>query len=204
MSDLGENDGGETVFAKALPHGKESVPLKKALADLRTSGSATMLATGSWEEEMSAQCRTKLAVRPKLARAVLFYSQHPNGKEDLASLHGGCPVLRGTKWAANLWTWSAPRPEFQGAPVKEGFEPGERIESYEPRKVSAVFRNSGKYREFDNAELYFDEDGFFGKLGPAAEIPVNTYETHRFNIKVNGEILKTFHITAEPSQLFVL
>lgn len=46
-----------------------------------------------------AQCRTKLAVRPNSARAVLFYSQHPNGEMDEFSRHGACPILRGEKWA---------------------------------------------------------------------------------------------------------
>ena len=27
----------------------------------------------------------------------------------LASEHGGCPVLEGTKWAANLWVWNGRR-----------------------------------------------------------------------------------------------
>jgi hypothetical protein len=35
--------------------------------------------------------------------AILFYSQHPSGLMDPMSQHGGCPVLDGTKWAANLW-----------------------------------------------------------------------------------------------------
>ena len=48
---------------------------------------------------MVADCRSRLAVRPHAGRAVLFYSQHPNGEEDASSLHGGCPVLHGEKWA---------------------------------------------------------------------------------------------------------
>lgn len=50
-----------------------------------------------------------MAVKPLRAEAVLFYSQHPDGRVDHASLHGGCPVLEGTKWAANLWVWNGPR-----------------------------------------------------------------------------------------------
>ena len=38
--------------------------------------------------------------------AVLFYDQLPSGRPDPTSEHGGCPVLNGTKWAANLWVWS--------------------------------------------------------------------------------------------------
>ena len=49
---------------------------------------------------MVAQCRARLSVRPKKAHAILFYSQHPDGSLDRSSKHGGCPVLKGTKWAA--------------------------------------------------------------------------------------------------------
>ena len=35
--------------------------------------------------------------------AVLFYDVTPAGDLDHKSEHGGCPVLEGVKWAANLW-----------------------------------------------------------------------------------------------------
>lgn len=38
------------------------------------------LKKGSWEEKMTAQCRSRLAVKPKKAMAALFYSQHPDGR----------------------------------------------------------------------------------------------------------------------------
>ena len=31
------------------------------------------------------------------------------GRVDDMALHGGCPVIEGTKWAANLWVWNGPR-----------------------------------------------------------------------------------------------
>ncbi len=76
----------------------------QAIEDLRASGDAATLKEGSWEEKMAAECRTRLAVRPRAGRAVLFYSQHPDGREDKESRHGGCPVLADgkAKWAANL------------------------------------------------------------------------------------------------------
>ena len=36
-------------------------------------------------------------------------SQLPDGRTDPRSEHGGCPVLAGTKWAANVWVWNGPR-----------------------------------------------------------------------------------------------
>lgn len=78
FTDLGERDGGETIFSRAWPPGvaeEDRVHLKDAIAQLRASGDATMLKEGSWEEEMTALCRTRLSVRPHATRAVLFYSQ---------------------------------------------------------------------------------------------------------------------------------
>ena len=104
MSNITE--GGETVFKKAW---RNDVPQSQrksrqvSLEELRKDGTVDLFERGSWEESMVADCRSRLAIRPYPARAVLFYSQHPNGEEDTSSLHGGCPVLEGEKWAANLW-----------------------------------------------------------------------------------------------------
>lgn len=78
FTDLGERDGGETVFSKVWPPGvptEERLEMSDAIAQLRASGDAEMLKHGSWEEEMTAQCRTRFSIRPKARRAVLFYSQ---------------------------------------------------------------------------------------------------------------------------------
>lgn len=108
MSDLGIGDGGETVFKNGWPVGlpvEERKTREVALAELRESGDAKDLKTGSWEESMVADCRSRLAVVPHSARAVLFYSQHPNGEEDRSSTHGGCPVLSGEKWAVSSYRY---------------------------------------------------------------------------------------------------
>jgi hypothetical protein len=95
------DSGGETVFEKAWPEGttdeQKKRPLKETIHELRESGQIDLLEEGSWEEHLTALCRTRLVIRPKSGRAVLFYSQHPNGQVDEASLHGACPVLAGTK-----------------------------------------------------------------------------------------------------------
>lgn len=75
------------------------------------------------------------------------------------------------------------------------------------QQIQAIFRNSGKDPRFDKAELYFDETGFFGKLGPSdPPLYINTYHSHRWNIKVDGEILKTIDIVnnGEREQEFVI
>ena len=109
---LPEGAGGETVFSEAWPPGlpeSERKSMADAVAELRASGDAAAagIEKGSWEEELVARCRSRLAVRPTHGRAVLFYSQHPNGAPDKSSKHGGCPVLSDSpKWAANLWVWN--------------------------------------------------------------------------------------------------
>ena len=111
MSDLPEDAGGETVFSEVYPPElpeSERKSVDEALSDLRESGyiEGSGIETDSWEETMVAVCRSRLSVKPSSGRAVLFYSQLPNGEQDFMSMHGGCPVLKGQKWAANLWVWN--------------------------------------------------------------------------------------------------
>ena len=218
MSDMGEKDGGETVFSKAWPPElaeSERQPLPQALEELRNSGDASMVTKGSWEEEMVATCRSKLSVRPNSARAVLFYSQHPDGREDLSSRHGGCPVLHGEKWAANLWVWNTPREGFDGSPVKPHIaaerarqaknKNGQVNNSNKPKQIKATWTNSGKDPQFVEAELYFDESGYWGKLGHGDKpLYANTYEGHRWNIKVGDKFVRQFVIGKEPTQAFTI
>ena len=101
-----------------------------------------MFKKDSWQEEMVAKCRSRLAIESRAGRSILFYSQLPDGQVDKASYHGGCPVLNGTKvsqclacgvcflflippdasimvcvqYAANLWVWNTPRPGYSGNP----------------------------------------------------------------------------------------
>ncbi|ETW00645.1 hypothetical protein H310_07213 [Aphanomyces invadans] len=98
--------GGQTVFPLSeMPPGHEHPPMSDAV----TSLTASLFDDNSWEKDMVTKCSTKLASYPQKTHAVLFYSQKPNGELDPMSLHGGCPVLEGTKWAANLWVWNKRR-----------------------------------------------------------------------------------------------
>jgi len=47
-------------------------------------------------------------VGPNNATAVLFYSLRADGDIDEHSWHCGCPVISGTKWAANSWLMNSP------------------------------------------------------------------------------------------------
>jgi prolyl 4-hydroxylase len=103
--------GGQTVFPLAdMPAGlpAEYGHPSNAARDYEAAG-AELFEPGSWEIDMVRKCSTKLASYPSKSGAVLFYSQKPNGELDPMSLHGGCPVLEGTKWGANLWIWNKRR-----------------------------------------------------------------------------------------------
>jgi len=207
MTDIPEGGGGETVFAKVWPEG-ENQSQEDALKELRASGDAERagIEQGSWEEEMVATCRSRLSIRPHAGRAILFYSQLPNGEEDQMSLHGGCPVLTGDKWAANLWVWNTPREDFEGAPTRDDLT-AEQVKGLNKKRVNpqlhAIFTNSGTDPSMKNAELYYDEAMFWGKLGHGDEnLAANTYEGHRWNIKVDGKVVKTWVISAAEQQVF--
>ena len=105
------SDGGSTQVTQmvaAAPKGEDQV---SGLVAGTEAGQEGLFKPGeeSWEAQLVKQCYTRLSVKPKRGDAVLFYSQHADGSMDGTSLHGGCPVLSGTKWAANVWVWSAPR-----------------------------------------------------------------------------------------------
>ena len=54
------------------------------------------------------RCDVGLKVKPEKGKVIIFYDLLPNGQMDELSLHGGCPVEIGVKWAANKWVWNAP------------------------------------------------------------------------------------------------
>lgn len=54
---------------------------------------------------VNAETRNGLDVEPKIGKAVLFYSQLPDGNMDDWSHHAAMPVRVGEKWLMNLWTW---------------------------------------------------------------------------------------------------
>jgi len=115
-------EGGHTVFphldaiekAKLTKSTRDNwdeangkVPSKEELQGLIKDANLT---AGSWEDKLLQKCYyTKFAIPPRRGDAILFYSQTPMGHLDPASNHGACPVLKGQKWAANIWVWNACR-----------------------------------------------------------------------------------------------
>jgi len=52
--------------------------------------------------------RLGVAAEPSKGAAVFWRNLLPTLKSDMHLLHGGCPVLLGSKWVANKWVRSAP------------------------------------------------------------------------------------------------
>lgn len=55
------------------------------------------------DEKFSSCAKGKLAVKPKMGDALLFWSMRPDATLDPTSLHGGCPVILGNKWSSTKW-----------------------------------------------------------------------------------------------------
>ena len=87
--------GGETVFPQSLDRPEYSA------------------------DERSACGRGGLSVRPRKGDAVLFFSLDLQQQLDPASLHGGCPVVEGTKWSATKWMHVNPF-TLEGGPPRTG------------------------------------------------------------------------------------
>eukprot|EP00928_Gymnodinium_smaydae_P037237 TRINITY_DN25880_c0_g5_i1.p1 TRINITY_DN25880_c0_g5~~TRINITY_DN25880_c0_g5_i1.p1 ORF type:complete len:628 (+),score=77.24 TRINITY_DN25880_c0_g5_i1:55-1884(+) len=103
-------EGGQTVFPLAKGHSEAAFTptwddRKSELSLLAEKSNMSQ----DWEFKMVETCHSKLAVRPKKGDGVIFYSQNVDGTLDSFSQHGGCPVLEGVKWSANLWVWNRPR-----------------------------------------------------------------------------------------------
>lgn len=101
-------EGGETAF----PFGSEWV--NPALAE--RSGPFSDCAKGH------------VAVKPRKGDALLFFSVTPAGDKDQASLHTGCPPIKGIKWTSTVWIRAEPyrskafhRPEPQDMPRDPGY-----------------------------------------------------------------------------------
>jgi len=180
--------GGQTYFSE--PSGKSKrVPTHRVLnPDLPVANSTleTVLDgspreswlhhNGSWQRTLARQCFGKrgdgLSVYPKKGEAVLFYSQQPDGNLDRSSLHAGCPVLLGEKWAANLWVWNKPRSGQSQADIP-------------PEPATPMTLTFFGVPETACRIFWVPEDGPevpLGYIGGGGDIQYssNTYNTHNF------------------------
>lgn len=71
------------------------------------------------------------------------------------------------------------------------------------KQLKATFTNTGMDPAFKEAELYYDESGFWGKIGHGDKPLISyTYPGHKWNIKVNGKFVKQFVIGNDKVQDF--
>jgi hypothetical protein len=199
-------EGGQTVFPHADRLDGPPMSAEEGMRVAREHGWTKDLQPGSWQERMMGQCASRLAIQPRKARAVLFYSQHPDGKVDRQSLHGACPVVRGQKWAANLWVWNGPR---------YGYNPRTRHEKSNGRGKRAVAEadeqgaaaSQGSSAEgievhFSSAvpaQLYWRnpqtrEDVFFSELEEGIRRSFNSFVGHFWVLKRGGKAIHTWRI----------
>lgn len=59
----------------------------------------------SFPRWVNAETFHRLTVKPEAGKAVLFYSQLPDGNMDDFSQHAAEPIRDGEKWLINLWVW---------------------------------------------------------------------------------------------------
>ena len=176
--------GGQTVFphaprpsiASSLP-ALESRPLDDEVIGLRDA--IVSKDEYTWEPRLIDECYTKLAAAPKKGRAILFYSQHPDGTLDNMATHGGCPVLEGTKWASNLWIWNKAMPfgssRFQSKDDDSGDSSGVDVEVSTTGSRAEVFwvGTSG-------------EEAPMGTVSQGDNLRLNSFVGHSFVARRNG------------------
>mmetsp|Transcript_19373 Transcript_19373/g.39192 ORF Transcript_19373/g.39192 Transcript_19373/m.39192 type:complete len:479 (-) Transcript_19373:323-1759(-) len=131
--------GGQTAFPKSAKlTAEKSEELVRRLGEapseerLATLVEEAGLDKNSWEDKLITKCYNQFAVPPRRGDAILFYSQTPDGHLDPSSLHGACPVLKGTKWGANLWVWNACR---YSQCKEDPLQPAEEL----PKEMKAPF-----------------------------------------------------------------
>jgi hypothetical protein len=69
-----------------------------------------------------------------------------------------------------------------------------------PKQLKATFTNTGTDPAFKEAELYYDESGYWGKIGHGDTPLISyTFPGHKWNIKVDGKFVKQF-ITGDDNE----
>jgi len=155
-------EGGCTVFPRA-PSAGPAREMPEIAKD--------MFKKGTWEHTVNKECYTKLAVPPKLGTAALFYSVTPDGRIDPKSHHAACPLIKGTKWGANIWIWN-----------KQRF--GD-IRTGDPRTV-------GMKNRADETVYISWEGKDSGTIAPGKSMKMNSFEYHRFKASFNSHKEKAF------------
>jgi len=171
LSDAGR--GGETCFPLSTTHagyagGRLTHPGTEKTPGFIRNDDAKWVCNESSEA---------LRVAPRIADAVLFYSQRGDGSLDPRSLHGSCPIHEGEKWAANLWVWNRPRDAI------------DKAKDVAKRQMKATFVNHGH----NSVDLFWKQDGapnelaLIGTVHAGGSQDMNTYPGHVFVAKVHSD-----------------
>lgn len=168
------DEGGETVFPLSRAH----MRLKETDKDgggPKATDPSTLFDKDSWEYDLVDACRTRMAVPAIKGSAILFYTQHGNGVLDPKSIHGGCPVLQGEKWAANMWVWNGPR---------YGIVPG--------TELNVTFRNANRFTVVVYWKSDEGEQMEMFTLGPYEMNEITTHVGHIFEARGTDGIVDEF------------
>ena len=79
------------------------------MSDVEKGGQTNFPRAGGLPEPASRSCNQGLSVVPKRGKVIIFYNMLADGALDEMSLHAGCSVEKGVKWAANKWLWNKPK-----------------------------------------------------------------------------------------------
>lgn len=194
LSDVEE--GGETVFTETSTLEMTSSSLdriKETKEYLNSLNISHLFPETEWEFKMVSECRSKLAIKPVKLEAIMFYSQKSNGVVDRSSRHGACPIISGQKWAANLWVWNGQRNGYSKNSKNIAAVGG-------VTNVKATFESL----DVEGVQLYW-ENKFWSDLIPNKKVFINTFVGHKWNVKINEEIVATYIIEKDKlDQNFIL
>lgn len=115
-------EGGETIFPLEGEKGEANMQVRVHACPFRWRGSAGRSAHALCDCNAAGHVRSAVCVqnfnyktcdrgliyRPRPGDAILFWSVRPDNSRDVHSLHGGCPVIKGTKWVATKWIRDQP------------------------------------------------------------------------------------------------
>jgi hypothetical protein len=194
------------------------------LNDVPAGGETVFPLTGpnKYESEsdvLMSSCERGLKVRPRKGAALLWYNLLPlgNGHEarpDRMSLHGGCDVLEGEKWASNKWIYNrrwndrqlidsemqgmarvvdvpaTPRyPPIEDAPKRTG-------KAAEDGSMSVAFKNA-----LDEPIMLYWVGGNglveMGRISPERERSFNSFVGHRFAAKRESKLDQVVSCSAD-------
>jgi len=159
------------------------------------------MAAQAWEPGLVDQCYSRLAAAPKKGRAILFYSQHPDGSLDNHAQHGGCPILDGQKWAANLWVWNKAMPFGSTRFAKPG-ETHANANGKAPTGLDLTVTTNDP-----GVELFWVGGGKESKMGPVVPgepFQLHSFDGHKFVARRHGSLLREFTVTkGGPSEFAV-